>query len=101
LGEVAITHPFFSFHNCLHRAQENFSLSESQYQQLQKNCFEPWLAFESQTHLFEILAIMKQCWSIHAVLGEWRLIQSVDRASYQHLKREGRFATKLRFWIGA
>jgi aminoglycoside phosphotransferase (APT) family kinase protein len=30
LGEVVITHPLFSFHNCLHRAKENFSLSNSQ-----------------------------------------------------------------------
>ena len=68
LGEIAITHPFFSFLNCLYRASENFGLTDYQYQQLQKECFKPWLSLETQTHLFEVLSLIHQCWSIHAVL---------------------------------
>jgi Phosphotransferase enzyme family len=99
LGEVVITHPFFSFHNCLHRAKENFTLSDSQYQQLNLTCFKPWLALETQAHLLEILALIQQCWSIHAVLGELRLMNSVDPAAFQELHRQGRLAKNLRHWI--
>jgi len=99
LGEVVITHPFFSFHNCLHRAKENFSLSDSQYQQLQLLCFEPWLALDTQEHLLEILAIIQQCWSIHGVLGEFRLMNSVDPIAFQKLHRQGRLAKSLRYWM--
>ena len=99
LGEVVITHPFFSFLNCLHRAKENFSLSDVQYQQLQLACFKPWLALDTQEHLFEILAIIQQCWSIHSVLGEFRLMNSVDQSAFQELRRQGRLARNLRHWI--
>lgn len=99
LGEVVITHPFFSFHNCLHRAKENFSLSSSQYQQLQHECFKPWLTLDTEENLLEILAIIQQCWSIHGVLGEFRLIKSVDQSAFQALRRQGRLAKNLRYWI--
>ncbi len=99
LGEVVITHPFFSFHNCLHRAKENFSLSNAQYQQLRLACFKPWLALDTEEHLFEILEIMQQCWPIHSVLGEFRLMNSVDHAAFQQLRRQGRLAKSLRYWI--
>ncbi len=99
LGEVVITHPFFSFLNCLHRAKENFSLSNSQYHKLQLSCFEPWLAFETQEHLFQILELIKQCWPIHAVLGEFHLINSVDPSIFQELNRKGRLAENLRYWM--
>lgn len=99
LGEVVITHPFFSFLQCLHMANENFALSDSQYHELKLACFKPWLELETQEHLFEILSLIHQCWSIPAVLGEFRLINSVAPADTQELRREGRLANKLRHWI--
>lgn len=99
LGEVAITHPFFSFLNCVQRAQENYALTNEQYQRLQEACFKHWLSLESPARLFEILSIMRQCWPIHSVLGEYRLMHSVDQAAFQALHREGRLAKNLRFWL--
>lgn len=99
LGEVVITHPFFSFLNCIHRAKENFALSDEQYQQLQLACFKPWLALETHENLFEILGIIQQCWSIHSVLGEFRLMKSVDQSAFQALHRQGRLSKNLRYWI--
>jgi hypothetical protein len=99
LGEVVITHPFFSFLNCIYRAMENFSLTRLEYQQLQLSCFKPWLTIESQENLLEILAIIQQCWSIHSVLGEFRLINSVDSTEFHKLRRQGRLANNLRYWI--
>jgi len=99
LGEVVITHPFFSFHNCLYRSKLNFSLSDSQYQQIIYSCLDPWRALETQEHLSEILALIETCWPIHAVLGEWRLMNSVNHEEYIKLNRKGRFATRLQDWI--
>lgn len=101
LGEVVITHPFFSLHNCLHMAKENFLLPDDQYRKLQEACFKNWLAFESPKRLFEIIKIIERCWSIHSVLGEYRLMQSVDPISFKKLKREGRISRNLRYWIEA
>lgn len=99
LGEVVITHPFFSFLHCLHMAKENFAISDLQYDEIKIECFKPWFALESQEHLFEILTLIQQCWSIHAILGEFRLINSVAPAESQELCRQGRFANKFRHWI--
>ena len=99
LGEVVITHPFFSFVNCLYRATEFLKLSTNQYRQLQEECFKSWLSIESSARLFEIIAIIQQCWAIHAVLGEYRLIKSIDPIESMKLGRQGRFAGKLRAWI--
>jgi aminoglycoside/choline kinase family phosphotransferase len=99
LGEVVITHPFFSFVNCLYRATEHIKLASRQYRELQEACFRNWLALESSAHLFEIIAIIQQCWPIHAVLGEYRLIKSIDPIASKQLCRQGRFSGKLRVWI--
>jgi hypothetical protein len=99
LGEVVITHPFFSFVNCLYRATEHLKLPSNQYKKLQEDCFKNWLSIESSAHLFEIIAIIEQCWAIHAVLGEYRLIKSIDPIASITLRRQGRFAGKLRGWI--
>lgn len=99
LGEVAITHPFFSLANILHLAKENYALTASQYHSLQQRAFKPWLDLASEKELLQILSLIQQCWSIHHVLTEYRLITSVDAASFQRLRREGRMANNLRFWL--
>lgn len=99
LGEVVITHPFFSLHNCLHMAKENFSLSIEQYERLKRECYKPWLEFETEEHLFEMLNLIQQCWSIHAVLGEYRLLNSIDSSDYLTLSKQGRLAIKLHHWV--
>jgi len=99
LGEVVITHPFYSLHNCLHMAKENNSLSDTQYNHILESCLEPWLSLESRVNLTEIISYIQETWMIHAVLGEMRLIDSVDKEAYKTLHREGRMSKKLRVWI--
>lgn len=99
LGEVAISYPIFSLHNCLHMFRENFALTENQYRQITQQCLAPWLELESEKNLLEILSIVKQCWSIPAALGEYRLINSVGKNDLQKLKGQGRFSNKLRYWL--
>lgn len=98
LGEVVITHPFFSLPNCLHRAKEHFALTPIQDQQLLDACLKPWLHMETEENLKLILTLMQQCWPIHAVLGEYRLMQSVPDG-FIKLNRQGRFANALRYWL--
>ncbi len=99
LGEVVITQPFFSLLNCIHRAKENFNLSDDQYESIKNSILKKWTIFESEKNISEIFSLIEKCWSIHSVLGEYRLIHSVDRESYNKLKREGRISRNLRFWI--
>jgi hypothetical protein len=98
-GEVVITHPFFSLLNCLYRVKENFSLSNEQYQQLQVHSLKPWFALETEENVFAILTLVQQCWSIHAVLGELRSLNSVAHSDFETLHRQGRLAKNLRVWL--
>lgn len=99
LGEVSITHPFFSLLNCLHMARERFKLSDEVYYEIENASLQPWLAFETHENTLKILSLIGQCWTIHAVLGELRLLNSVDPVLSQELRKQGRLAKKLRIWI--
>lgn len=97
LGEVTITHPFFSLLNCLHTANEIFALTNKQELTLEQQVLKHWQNFESYKNLLEIVAIIRKCWPIHTALGEYRLLQSVKK--FKMLRRQGRLAEKLKHWL--
>ncbi len=99
LGEVAVTHPFFSLSNILHHIKENNTLHDDTYQRLQEQAFQPWLSYASQNQLIAIMSIMQQCWPIHRALTEYRLLTSVEEHSAQQLLGQGRFFRNLRVWL--
>lgn len=99
LGEVVITHPFFSLHNCLYKAKENFSLNEQLHQDLLLRCLMPWTAYEAMDNLTKLISLIAKCWSIHSVLGEYRLINSVSAKDKISLKRQGRLTNNFRHWL--
>jgi hypothetical protein len=99
LGEMVITHPFFSWLNMLQRIKKNCNLTLKQYEQLEEQAFKLWLKLESLEHLKEIFVLIQKCWLIHAILGIYRLMQCVDSSSFHALALEGKFSSKLRLWI--
>lgn len=99
LGEVAITHPFFSLSNLLVHIKENFVLNENVYQFLQQQALQSWLDLGSQEDLLKVLSLFQQYWWIDAMLAEYRLLTSVDSNSCSKLLGQGRLAKKLRVWL--
>jgi RimJ/RimL family protein N-acetyltransferase len=99
LGEVEMTHPFFSLHNLLVCVKENYALTEDQYQLLQQRAVQPWLDLTSSENLLKIMSLIHQCWAVHAALVEYRLLTSVDSAKLPKLLGQGRLAKKLRHWL--
>lgn len=99
LGEVVITHPFFSVLNMLVHVKENSHLTQQQFESLQQHAFKPWLKHESQTNLQAAMALIQQCWLIHAILGIYRLMLCVDPIEFENIAHQNRFANKLRLWI--
>ncbi len=99
LGEVAIAHPFFSLVNLIHRVKENCSLDENVYQFLQQQALQPWLDLASQEDLLKMISLFQQYWWIDALLGEYRLLTSVDSNSLSKLLGQGRLAKKFRIWL--
>ena len=99
LGEVVITHPFFSVLNMLVHIKENCHLSQQQFEALQQHAFKPWLKHESLSSLQAAMALIQQCWLIHAILGIYRLMLCVDPIEFENIAHQNRFANKLRLWI--
>lgn len=99
LGEVVITHPFFSLLNMLTHVKENSSLTEKQYDSLQQQAFKPWLKHESLSNLQAAMRLIQQCWLIHAILGIYHLMQCVDPIEFKNIAHQNRFANKIRLWI--
>lgn len=101
LGEVAVTHPFFSLLNILHHVKENCALEEDAYQYLQEQALQPWLDYASQDQLLVAMSLMQEFWPIHRALTEYRLITSIESQSAQQLLRRGRFFKNLKVWLAA
>ncbi len=80
LGETAITHPFFSFHNYLFQALKHHGVKEQDqiYNQLQEACFENWLGWATNQQLLEAFILSKKLWPIYGVLAYFRLMNCVD-----------------------
>ena len=97
LGEVDITHPFFSLSNILHRVKENCLLQNDVYQALQQQALQPWLDYAPHDHLLKAMSLIQRHWSIHTALAEYRLLTSVG--SLQQLLGQGRLAKQLRVWL--
>ncbi len=99
LGEIAITHPFFSLSNMLHRIKENCALQEDAYQHLQQQALRSWRNYALQDELMAAMSIIQQCWPIHRVLTEYRLHTSIETTDAKQLLGQGRFAKNLRIWL--
>lgn len=99
LGEVAITHPFFSLLNILHHVKERCELPDDICQQLQQQALQPWLDYASPDQLLKVVSLIQQCSSVHRVLTEYRLLTGVEAQSAQQLLGRGRFFKNLRVWL--
>lgn len=80
LGEIVITHPFFSLHNFIFQAERHHGVKEgeSTYHQLLQACCEGWLNVAPKDQLFETYLQIKKLWPIYCAFGFYRLMMIVD-----------------------
>lgn len=80
LGEIVISHPFFSLHNFLLQAAIHHDLKEPNqiFYQLQDTCFENWLKLTTKNQLLEAFMLIKKLSPIYSALAFHRLMMSVD-----------------------
>lgn len=103
LGEIAISHPFFSSLNYLFTATIHHGVKEgdSLYLQLQQACIAPWLGEATEQQLAEAFDLAKQLWPIYNILALYRLMMGVDlqafKAYYAH--RPKRISDSFRAYI--
>ncbi|MCC2666281.1 MAG: uncharacterized protein K0S63_197 [Gammaproteobacteria bacterium] len=100
LGEIAITHPFFSLHNFLLQATIHHNVKESDqtYQQLLNACYENWLDLATKNQIIDGFMLAKKLWPVYSALAHYRLMTSVDLQAFKsfYANRPNRLAGYLR-----
>jgi len=99
LGEIAISHPFFSLINCLHQAKKHHALKDEDetYLQLRDACLKNYMNVESKKHLLDAFEIAKILWFVYGALASDRLMIACDKSRFtSSLQRHGRASIPLK-----
>jgi hypothetical protein len=81
LGELAISHPFFSLHNFLYTATIHHGVKERDktWHQLQDACIEHWLKSEwTKNQLLNAFTLAGRLWPIYAACVHYHFMHCVD-----------------------
>lgn len=97
LGEIVISHPFFSLLNGLQQMEKHHALTidSRDYLKIRDACLKNYMVFESRENLLRALDLARPLWFVYGALAGYRLIETCDKSrlmSYQHEK----FVSSLR-----
>jgi len=100
LGEIVISHPFFSLLNGLLQMEKHHALTEDgkDYLKIRDACLNNYMAFESRENLLIALNLARPLWFVYGALAGHRLIEACGKSkimSYQH----GKFVSSLRDFL--
>jgi hypothetical protein len=103
LGEIVISHPFFSLVGCLRQAKKHYALTakDAAYQQLQDACFNNFTIFAAKNDLLDAFSIASVVWIIYEALAQYRLHQACDTEIFKSFQRRGRLSGSLKEFIAA
>jgi hypothetical protein len=99
LGEIAISHPFFSLINCLHVAKKHHALTDEDdtYRNLLDACLKNYMIFESKIRLLDAFAIARILFFIYGALANHRLMIACNKARFtSSFQRHGRPSVPLK-----
>jgi hypothetical protein len=101
LGEIAISHPFFSLSNCLYHAKRQHGLTDqdSDYHDLIAACLHPFQTAVSKQEAFEALALATDLSHIYQALAYYRLMLACDRTHLDSLYGNGRLIRSLKQFL--
>lgn len=81
LGEISISHPFFSLLNCLHVIKKHHALTnkDAAYLRIKDACLKNYMHFESEKNVADALKIAHVLWFVYGLLAHDRLIHACDQ----------------------
>lgn len=97
LGEISISHPFFSLFNCLQQMQKHYGLTTKDdiYLRIKDVCFRNHTNFESKKHFLDAFATAQSLWIIYGILTQYRLITACDKTKIMSFQR-GKISNSLK-----
>lgn len=98
LGEIVISHPFFSLVGCLRQAKFHHGLTDGDdtYLQLMEACLKNYMIFESKNDSADVFAITQVLWFIYESLAQYRLMIACDKARFKSFQRHGKLSGALK-----
>jgi hypothetical protein len=99
LGEIVISHPFFSLINCLDQAKKHYVLIDKDeiYQNLFDACLKNFMNVESKENLVEAFVIARILYFIYWALANYRLRVACDKVQFASIvQMRGRLSMALR-----
>ena len=84
LGEIAISHPFFSLVNCLYVIKKHHSLTDEDdtYRRIKDACLKNYMNFESKNNLLDAFEIAHVLFFIYGALAGYRLMIACDKSRF-------------------
>lgn len=94
LGEIVISHPFFSLITCLQQAKKHHALTDKDdaYLQMMDACLKNYMNVESKKHVLDAFATAKRLWLVYEALANERLMNACGQeklTSFQPGKLSG------------
>lgn len=91
LGEIAISHPFFSLINCLYVIKKHHGLTEKDesYLRIKDTYLKNYVNFESKENVLDAFETAQLVWFVYGLLAHHRLMQACDKEklmAFQHDK---------------
>ena len=102
LGEIAISHPFFSLINCLYQAKKHHAVknNDDDYIKLEDACLKNYLIFAPKQDLLKALEIASILWFIYWALGQYRLMVACDNSKFvSSFQRHGKVSPALKEFL--
>jgi aminoglycoside phosphotransferase (APT) family kinase protein len=103
LGEIVISHPFFSLVGCLRQAKTHHALTEGDaaYQQLRQACLNNFMHLGTDAELTEAFSVAGILWFMYEALAQYRLRNACDQARFLSFQRQGKLSGALNDFITA
>lgn len=97
LGEIVISHPFFSLINFLQQVKKHHGLTDQDnaYQKIKTACFKNFISRESHDNLIKAFKSAEILLPVYSVLASYRLIEACDKTEFTSFYGSGKLRDEL------
>ena len=102
LGEIVISHPFFSLLNFLYQMTKHHGLqtSDEAYLKIRDVCLNPYMKYSSKEILLDALGTAKRVWHVYGILAGERLMAACGKEKIIQLQ-QGKLRAEIKELIFA
>lgn len=102
LGEITISHPFFSLISCLHALKKYHGITEESeiYLRMKDECLKNYMNVESKKNVFDSFEMANTLIHVYGALCSYRLMIACDKSKFTgSYQRQGRPGLALKEFI--